>query len=253
MELLIVIAIIAILAAVVLISLNSGTQQAREARGLQFSKNIKSANATDLIGEWTFDDQDNCNRDNSGNNPDASLTGTTCADSCISDGRVRGAFYFDGVDDRFIIVGSSSLEPSSITIETWARLSDIGNRHILVTKWYGYSLEINPSGYPYFRLRGVSPGDSYSTKSISWDDWHHIAVSFDNDNKQTRVYVDTFETTRNVAGSISYTPNASLVIPYSPTYIKGNLDEVRIYKRALSAKEIKKLYAEGAKRYFADR
>ena len=62
-ELLVVIAVIAILAGIVLVSLSSAREKAWEARGLQFSQNVKSTLGADLLGEWTFDDEANPGRD----------------------------------------------------------------------------------------------------------------------------------------------------------------------------------------------
>ena len=102
LELLVVIAVIAILAAVVLVSLSGAQQQAREGKGIQFSQNIRTANSTDLVGEWRFDDGSDPGKDSSGHDNDGTVYNgaVVCNDyptppaGCpvwTSDGKVRGA------------------------------------------------------------------------------------------------------------------------------------------------------------------
>ena len=109
MELLIVIAIIAILAAIVLVSLDSTRQQAWESRGLKFSQTVKSGLGGELVGEWSFDDGiGTIARDSSGNNNNGTVSGSTW----VSNGKIRGALSFKGSSpDQVVINHSSLLEP----------------------------------------------------------------------------------------------------------------------------------------------
>jgi len=121
LELLVVIAVIAILAAIVLVSLSSARQNAWEARGLQFSQNIRTTLATDLVGEWTFDDKNHPETESSGNNIVCTVNGT----EWDSNGKVRGARKFLGRNDVDYLncnnVPILNFGTSDFTVEFWIK------------------------------------------------------------------------------------------------------------------------------------
>ena len=120
LELLIVIAIIAILAAVVLIALNDAKQSAWEARGLQFSQNIKSTLGADLVGEWSFDDSANPGRDDSGNGNNGTVYDVTWTQN----GKVRGAVDFNGNGSYIEPSKNISIGLSGFTISFWINIKN---------------------------------------------------------------------------------------------------------------------------------
>ena len=162
-----------------------------------------------------------------------------------------GSLRLDGVNDKIYWAHNSLLEPANLTIMAWVNLTDISDRHILITKWYGWSFEISSGGYPYLRIYGSSVSDLTSNTAISWDNWHHIASTFDDDNNVRYIYVDGVQTgTVSDTGSISYNQNY-FSIPYSnnPVNAKGKIGEVEIYSRALSYNEIRQNYYITRKNY----
>ncbi|MBU2543665.1 DUF2341 domain-containing protein [Patescibacteria group bacterium] len=198
------------------------------------------------VAEWKMDEKTGSYAyDTSGNGNTGSLAGSPVWRSA-GECKVGACLTLDRVDDRMTVNHSTSLEPASITVEAWIKLNDIGDRHILITKWLGYSFEISAARYPYFRLNGISPTDLYSSQAITWGRWHHIAATLDNATKQRRIYLDGVNTgSETVTGSISYN-QAGLAIPYSSaTWASGAIDQVKIYDYARTPAQIAYDYNRG--------
>ena len=270
LELLIVIAIIAILAAVVLIALNDAKQSAWEARGLQFSQNIKSTLGADLVGEWSFDDSANPGRDDSGNNIICSVEG---APQYYSNGKVRGSLKFFGNNsnpDRIVCNNQIlNFEKSDFTVEFWIK-KDAGGKWLpgIISKVTnpGFRIRYRKSSIVTISLEILNnswvlylPTKDFGIKE---DKWYHIVISAKRDN-MAKFYVNgEFKEEINISDTkdVDIKNNYPLMIgddPYCRAdycgVFDGLIDEVRIYKRALTAYEIKTLYAEGLPRHLAER
>ncbi|MDD4027297.1 MAG: LamG domain-containing protein, partial [Candidatus Shapirobacteria bacterium] len=191
------------------------------------------------VGYWDFNDgSGTIAQDKSGNGLNGTVTGNPVWKSG-GNCKIGGCLTLDHVDDRVTVNHSSLLEPQSITIEGWVKLNSTGDRQVLFTKWNGYSLEINSSGYPYLRLNGSSPQDLYSSKAITWGKWHHVATTLDSNTKLKTVYLDGINVGSTVTtGSIIYNQGV-LAFPYSTaTYGNGLIDEFKIYNYARTGKQI---------------
>jgi uncharacterized protein YegP (UPF0339 family) len=126
----------------------------------------------------------------------------------------------------------------------------------------GYDGSVDTSG----KIRAITRYDSNlgllsigGTKSVNDGLWHHIVLVLDQANNYFRIYVDGVQTdngTQSVDGAITTTANQSSMcaeknwIDTSYTtagnrYYAGNVDEVRVYNRALSASEVTQLYKQG--------
>ena len=204
-----------------------------------------SATCDPPVAEWKFDEMSGTTaNDTSGNGNHGTLTNGPV---WTANGKIGGALTLDRVDDRMTVSHNTILEPASLTMEAWVKLNSFGDRHILITKWLGYSLEINSSGFPYLRLNGVSPTDLVSSKAINWGEWHHISATFDNNSKLREIYIDgKKEGSRVESGSISYNQSL-LAIPYSsPSWSSGIIDNVKIYNYARTPAQIAWDYNRGA-------
>lgn len=157
-----------------------------------------------------------------------------------------GAYRFNGTTEYIDkIEGNVFIEPEEITVSGWVKMDTDAStaRHIWLTKWYGYSMEIEASTrIPYFRLNG--PGDIRSSTALTVGTWHHFAGTY-SPSSGGAVYLDgNLVGTKSANGAIVYSRSYPLNIGrYSGgVYFDGQIDDVRIYATALSADDVKELY-----------
>ncbi len=192
--------------------------------------------------------------DASGRGNNGSLVGQTSTTTVR--GRIGQALSFDGSDDYVTVADSNSLDFGTVTdytLSLWVRRSNTSGVQVLIDKrtseYVGFVLYFNGTTIN-FRGDGVS-GDLLSTATLdSTSNWYHVIFVNDRDG------TDTFYVDGVVAGTRSYdstgtditnTTALRLGHVYNAANYKlaGSLDDVRVYNRALSADEIKRLYDLG--------
>jgi len=159
-------------------------------------------------------------------------------------GKFGSALAFDGVDDYVLCGSSSSLDPTSaITIEAWVKTSDAGWNTIAtkVTTSNGYWFGTNSAGDLYMFVRNNGTLRASSTGCYITDGaWHHVVGIYD--GRRTVCYVDGKSVYTKDWGSflaIGAASGSSLCISSPGTdRFNGAIDEVRIWRRALSLDEV---------------
>lgn len=159
------------------------------------------------------------------------------------------ALNFDGVDDK-ITFNSNNTVSSAFTVQAWVRPTDFTRTmHVLSTKFaggYGFDLQLKQGNTIHANIGSANAWLS-NTADVTYDysagRWMHIAYAVSAAGYQ--IYVNG---SLKQSGTFSGTPllmdaNHLLQLGYSGTentYFKGDMDEVRIYNKALSAEEINK-------------
>ena len=161
-----------------------------------------------------------------------------------------GALSFDGVNDYIICTRPSSIVTGgSISVSVWAKWTTTGNTissiQALIDNNHssspvqGFILQDRPdlvkkltfSTYPI--ENGV-----ISTFQVGDGNWHHIAGT--NDTVTSKLYIDgVLNNSVSQQGLVIVQPNIS--IGYwqgSGRYLNGNISQVSIYNRALTASEV---------------
>jgi hypothetical protein len=163
----------------------------------------------------------------------------------------------DGDQEFVRIPSSSSVRSSSaISVEAWVRPLSTGSLRSVVSKYRAnsgldsddeYCLAIEPNGRARFQ---ISVGTRFAIvnglENLELDDhWHHLAGTYD--GSTIKIYVDgVLEGSQSLSGQI---PSTSVPVyigamkegPNTPTdsdFFHGNIDDVRIWNRALSEAEI---------------
>ncbi|EKE19944.1 MAG: hypothetical protein ACD_8C00080G0006 [uncultured bacterium] len=203
------------------------------------------------IGYWNLDETSGSGAgDISGN----SNNGLDVGGSVITDGRYNKSRNFDGIDDYISIPASSSLDlPSynAVTMSAWINVDAIdpllGQQIIAkgTAGVNGYGLKINAA--TGMMNIGHHGGSNFSgTIPITPGVWHHVVGVIN--GADTRMYVDgqldSATGTVNVINSagIAEKIGASVNSGGTPqSFFNGQIDEVRVYNRALSGAEVQKL------------
>ncbi|BBO17612.1 conserved hypothetical protein [Candidatus Brocadia pituitae] len=207
-------------------------------------------------------------------------SGTTAADSSGNSnngaiingpvwttGKINNAISFDGINDYVNISNESNFDferSNSFSVSAWVKLTPVsGNDYMIISK-----LDVAPTyrGWAFFidgndgSLR-VHLTNNWGTSSIIRKDsalsvtdnsWHHVAFTYNGSSLASGLnfYVDGV-----LSNGTTYYNNLSATIlnDVTPTlaayttgssWLKGTIDEARVYNRALSAQEVLSLFSE---------
>ena len=189
-------------------------------------------------------------------------TGSDVNDSSAygNDGTIIGASWttgisgkalsFDGSNDYVSFGNSASVDLAcSHSISAWIKLDDTGSYNVIAAKnLWGISLFVTNK-----KLCAYTKGDTISAFSVSNEDvaigeWQHVATTFDVDGtKQNNLYINGEEVTYSQKRTLSDSPVNSSTSNFTigaggGYYFDGAIDEVKVYRKALSATEVDDLY-----------
>ncbi len=216
------------------------------------SSNRSAPTTKGLVASYSFDDgvggtvvDDSAHR-----HPEGSISGATWA----VQGQHGAALAFDGVDDVVTIPHAAALElTTGMTVEAWVKPSTVdGVWRTVVMKeleaarvlGLAYALYASSDNETFSPTAAVNTGSldehARGAAPLPVDVWTHLAATYDGFTE--RLFVNGVEVSSR-AGS------GAIVGSTGPLSIGGNgqwpeeafaglIDEVRIYKRALSAAEI---------------
>jgi hypothetical protein len=200
--------------------------------------------AGSLRGAWQFDGDAT---DSSGLANNAGLIG--------GPGFVTGksglALQLNGSGQYASVPDNDTLDPGgSLTLAAWVRPEQSGTQDLVKKAVFnsptgnGYEMSLGASGTVFARLNQASAGDTYRLTSqtpypIDGQTWIHVALTYD--GTQMRLYINGVEEASG-AGPPSIAMNT---IPLTigaqsdgTRALKGSLDDVRVYARALSPAEV---------------
>jgi hypothetical protein len=202
----------------------------------------------DYVSYWKFEGDA---RDAAGRN-----NGTLANGAAISTDASRGRVVtFGGNNDHVRVKNAASLNmgTGSMSIGAWFKSTGSKDYQALLSRFLrkNYTLFLTPEGMIQFNTNG---GEYYrqSAKGTNYLDnrWHHVAAVFDASVPTINIYVDgelSNGPMNFVSGGNDKSSTADL---YMGSYdekgayaFHGSLDEVFLYKRALSAVEVKMLGA----------
>ncbi|MGD9781371.1 MAG: LamG domain-containing protein [Kiritimatiellia bacterium] len=201
-----------------------------------------------LVLHYTFDaDAGSAVLDASAYGNDGQLVGA----QIVSDGEGGQIAAFDGIDDYVRAPSSASLMPAEVTIAVWVRFDSLPTDVVeLVFKRNpssynneAYSLQVLPSGSARFVLANGSQ-TRLDSAPMGMGEWHHVAATFS--RPAMNIYVDgAWAGSANHNYALYHNASADFFLGASDhafypmgSFTRGDLDDVRIYNRALAAEEI---------------
>ncbi len=172
--------------------------------------------------------------------------GTLIGATRTTSGKYGGALSFNGTSNRVDVPDSASLDlTNAMTLEAWVRPSANGGWRTAILKERGGAGHV----YALYASDGIGPtgeafiGNAYSGApagtGLPLNTWSHIASTYD--GTTLRLYVNgTQVASKGVEGAMTPTTSPLRIGGNAiwGEYFAGQIDEVRIYNRALSATEI---------------
>lgn len=200
-----------------------------------------------LVGYWNFDDRrGSIAQDNSGLLNNGAVYGAVW-----STGKYGSALSFDGENDYVEIPHSTSLNLTNIgTIEAWVKIPSVEavGQGIIVQKQGGWNRRgwlLSTVTQYHIRFQWQA-GDDVMLDSQTYltpDVWHHVVGVMD--GSTMKIFIDGEQDPNTLANTESADTTAAVRIGYADVGelpFKGEIDEVRIYNRALTTDEIKARY-----------
>jgi hypothetical protein len=173
-----------------------------------------------------------------------------------TDGK-RSWMDFDGQDDYLEILHSKTLDiRNEMTVAAWARISSTPQTaaNVLLAKYHmnkgkSWIVMLNQASR---RISLTASSDGQSTELIESkaalpsDSWHHFAFVFKKNSSSVYVNGDLDTARQTRLEALRSIPAIPLRIGWTHAsdgkpFLKGRMDDIRIYNRAMTAKEISQL------------
>src|SRR5690606_2332621 len=175
--------------------------------------------------------------------------------------QVGSCVSLDGIDDHVQVAHSSALDfahADSFSLAVWLNTADAGADIRIAGKQNVagqngiYILRIvSGKANAFFRDTNAVTSQTTSTVTVNDGNWHHVVAVRDTASDTIKIYVDggnvqsvTDNSTGSYTSAIPFMIGAHIAEGFSDNF-DGVIDEVQIYKRALSPHQISQIYNEG--------
>src|SRR5947209_11665964 len=209
------------------------------------------AGTAGLVGYWRLGDgSGSVACDSLGLNSGSYQGGVTLGVPGAIAGDSNTAAAFDGSTGNVSEPATSSLNVAdSFTVEAWVKRGSIGgseNQVVASKQNSAWVLMFNPSNQLVLRRSHVADIAASTTTLTDTSSWHQVAVT--KSGSAVHLYIDG----RDVTGSVSNqtlpdnTQPLAIGQSLSSAYFNGGIDEVALYKGALTASQLQSHYSLGA-------
>jgi hypothetical protein len=207
----------------------------------------------DLVGWYQFSsDGGGSISDSSGNGNDGSCAGGTCPTFVDSDGQPAGSYDFAGSLNYIELSNEGSFDfTSNFSVAFWVKANNLGAHWAQLVGKGDSSWSVDrvlSTGRLQFTTWAPGFDELIGQTPVDDGQWHHVAVVHDGSSKI--MYVDGQLDASKAYSSALQTNNVNVHFGWNAEYPSGEygglLDEVRIYKRALTQTEIQQVADEAA-------
>jgi MSHA biogenesis protein MshQ len=236
--------------------------------GLGYNGSIRTCPGTNILANYQMDEVlwDGSSGevlDETGNFNATAVNGSTTLGSLPALTGNPGTCRYGSFNDNYVALPDSfeNLQ-GSFTITAWINPSNLnsGSRIFADDEFNqsGYALSLGDPGNGKLRFysRGLNPVSVDTTTSIPINTWSFVTAVHDSDNKTRQIYINGVAqvitgggTSNTYSGSWGTDIGVATIggetdAGESNNRFTGNMDEVRIYKSALSESDILAIYAE---------
>ena len=219
-----------------------------------------SAGTTDpsLVAYWTFDEGSGTTAyDASGHSRTATLTnGASFSTTAFHTDRFANPFALNlvGPSHQYVNAGTGiNLTKTSFTVMAWAKRSTTAGKQWVIgygTNSTGKALVLGFRdndhvtcafyNYDLDTVDFTRDNGTFVSGTFADTNWHHLACTYDATTRQRVVYVDgqgwAASGSNAIQGSGAFNIGR---VPWGEGYFSGNIDDVRVYNRALSEQAVK--------------
>jgi Concanavalin A-like lectin/glucanases superfamily/Secretion system C-terminal sorting domain len=203
-----------------------------------------------LVAYYPFNGKD---KDESGNDYHVQSNSATLTNDRF--GKPNSAYHFNGTSSFMSVPYNTPFVSENHSISAWIKTSKVsGYGRIVVLPNQGgqhFSLNVNTvvpkKASIYFdNSDGSGATVAYSTKDVTDGAWHHLVGIINMTDKKMNVYLDgILDGTINVTKTPISSTSPLQIGRFSesePEYFEGDIDDIRIYNRAINNAEVKELY-----------
>ena len=197
-----------------------------------------------------------------------------------ANGKFDKCFDYTSLDSRVVVPYDNSLALNdTFSFSAWVKLDTTeqryggiihqgadNSRNDEVISLHFYQDRRSTLKFSIFNPAGIVHTDVDSTITLTANKWHHIAATFDYGAREMILYIDGAENNRNTkANRLPAQVDGDVVIgaqmngtsswkgsTYHRFGILGDLDEVAVWNRTLSATEVRDIYNRGVKKASED-
>jgi len=223
-----------------------------------YTEQCRHNDGTDLTAYYPLDsvEDDNTVADLSGNGNDGTVKGGVSS----VDGKVQNAASFDGDGDAIATDLNVGASGESLTVSGWLKApsQSFTNNHFFLGNYLDrpgggfhdgfFAIGSDDGDKMYFWTRDQSTTNSVQTGSYGPafdDEWHHYVGVRDAGAEEIRFYIDgDKKETAGFPGDVAIRDPDSffgMMKHFDTRYLEGDVDDVRIYNRALSDAEVQTL------------
>jgi hypothetical protein len=206
-----------------------------------------------LIGVWRLDG------DTRSHHEDKELVGRLTGDAKFVDSPFGKAVSLDGESGAVVVPRDEAMNvgEGELTVTAWMRPRELRQAGIVCLGGYEYThgwLLDMPDGNGTLRLETATPDNFPNGTVASWSGvlragrWQHVAAVVRRGDNETKLYVNGREVgSGTIKGANLDNPKVDLHIGrvQNANLFAGDLDEVRLYRRALGGAEIQALVEPG--------
>ncbi|MBM3237136.1 LamG domain-containing protein [Candidatus Poribacteria bacterium] len=170
------------------------------------------------------------------------------------EGKYSKALEYSGVDSWITVPDTPALNfgpKDSLTAQCWGKITGppSGQGNLLAkyavgagtTPFYGMFHNANNKLHAYIRDAGGTAVEPWSIDVINDDKWHHFALVRDSEKKKVYLYVDGNKDFEGADTTSDLSNNVPLAIGrHTGEFLRGMVDEVMVWRKALSEEEVKK-------------